>query len=121
MAEALAKRRYIKHASFQSAGLHPQNPEDCAAAVDTLQHEFGIHVAGFIPRGLQDIDLSEFSDVIAMDSEIASELRSRTSRDFVVWNIKDPWEGNLAEYKRSVLQILRALADFIESTQGGTQ
>jgi protein-tyrosine-phosphatase len=117
MAEALAKRRYMKHASFQSAGLHPQNPQDCAAALDTLQHEFGIHLTGFIPRGLQDIDLSEFSHVVAMDGEIARELRSRTSRDFVAWNIKDPWEGNLAEYKRSALQILRALAGLIESTQ----
>lgn len=115
MAEALANRRYTKHASFHSAGLHPQNPRDCAAALDTLQHEFGLHVGGYVPRGLENVDLSAFSQVVAMDSEIAGELRSRSSRDFVVWNIEDPWEGNPAQYKRSALQILRALADFLES------
>lgn len=117
MAEALARRRYGAHADFESVGLFPQGPEDTTGALDTLRHEFGIDIEHFVPRNLRSVDVTSFSTVVAMDSEIAAELREHTSRDIVIWHINDPWGGDPAEYKRCALRILSQLADLVASVR----
>lgn len=110
MARAFAERRFGQHARVDSAGLRPQLPEDAKNALDTLKFEFGIDAAGHRPKGIGDVVLDEFTDIIAMDKQIARDLRAVTTREIIVWDIHDPWGDDPAEYRRCALKIKQKIA-----------
>ncbi|PYQ26639.1 MAG: hypothetical protein DMF56_23810 [Acidobacteria bacterium] len=109
MAEAFGKRRYGTLARFESVGLHPMRPEDTTATLKSLRCDFGIQIPEYNPRGLAEVDLQTYTYVVAMDPEVAEELREFTSREFTVWDTTDPWQGDPTEYKRCGLSVLRQL------------
>jgi protein-tyrosine-phosphatase len=109
MAEALARNRLGDAARFESAGLYPQSAEDARAALRTLRSEFGIDVAEHKPRSVNALDMAAYTYVVAMDEEVAQCLREITERQLIVWRIDDPWDGDLATYRKSALDILSNL------------
>lgn len=105
MARAFAERRFQESVRVDSAGLRPQLPEDAKNALDTLKFEFGIDASGHHPKGIGDVVLDDFTDIVAMDKQIARDLRARTTREFIVWDIHDPAGDDPAEYRRCALKI----------------
>ncbi|PTL36156.1 hypothetical protein CLG94_05710 [Candidatus Methylomirabilis limnetica] len=110
MAEALTRRRFGDAVQVASAGLRPQPPEDAKNAVETLRVEFNWDTSSHLPRHFRDIDVNSFDYVVAMDKYIAKELKGIPKERLLVWNIDDPWDNDMAEYKRCGLIILRYLS-----------
>lgn len=108
MFEVFARQRFGDSADIATAGVEPQQPEDAKSAIETLKYEFGIDVPGHTPRHVKYLDFSKFTHIIAADRFVAKELRNYTNRDLTVWKIDDPWD-ELVEYKRSALQIKKAV------------
>ena len=68
MAEALARERFGDSLRVASAGIHAQKATDAQSAVMTLKIEFNIDASGHVPRDVRSLDLTEFDQIIAMDS-----------------------------------------------------
>src|SRR5438445_13782860 len=93
MAEAFARRRFGEAVHVLSAGLKPQSAEDATTAIETLRLDFGIDASSQIPRDAKFVSLSDFERLVAMDKDVARELRKMTAREVTVWNVPDPWDG----------------------------
>ena len=106
-AEALARRRYASAVRVASAGLRAQRPADAQNAVDTLRFEFRIDAAGHVPRDITEFDIESFQIVVAMDPTIARGLNALSAREIIVWNISDPWGGDIEEYRQCALKIMQ--------------
>jgi protein-tyrosine-phosphatase len=111
MAKAFAERRFGADAVIEAGGLRPQTAADARDAIETLQFDFGIDASTHQPKGLDSVDLEAFTDIVAMDKNIASALRLATEREIIVWDVHDPWGDDPIQYKRCALKIKQLVAD----------
>jgi ArsR family transcriptional regulator, arsenate/arsenite/antimonite-responsive transcriptional repressor / arsenate reductase (thioredoxin) len=105
MAEVLARRKFGDRVRATSAGISPGVLAQTENAIETLRTYFGMDVSGHIPRGLERFNLSSSDYVVALDKKVARRLAEVPKEKLIVWNIDDPFRGDLLEYKRCALRI----------------
>jgi ArsR family transcriptional regulator, arsenate/arsenite/antimonite-responsive transcriptional repressor / arsenate reductase (thioredoxin) len=105
MAEVLARRKFGDRVHSASAGIYPGEVSQTENAIDTLQTYFDINVSGHVPRSLGSVNLDGFDYVVALDKKVAKNLRGVPKEKLIVWNIPDPFRGDLLEYKQCALRI----------------
>jgi protein-tyrosine-phosphatase len=119
MAEAFARRHFVKKVKVESAGIRPQPPEDAREAIDTLK-SFGLSMEGHVPRDVRSLDLASFDLVVAMDKSVARELKALTQREVIIWRIDDPWGDDPAQYLRCARTIQHHVAKLAEQLRTGS-
>jgi ArsR family transcriptional regulator, arsenate/arsenite/antimonite-responsive transcriptional repressor / arsenate reductase (thioredoxin) len=111
MAEALSRKKLGSKVQVMSAGLEPQPAADAKTAIDTLSTYFDIDASGHVPRTVWSLDLNAFDYVIAMVPSIAKELKGAVAEEkLLTWNIPDPWDEDLMQYKNCALKINREIS-----------
>ena len=105
MAEALARQKLGDTVDVSSAGLHPQPVSDAKMAIETLMTYFGIDASSHIPRSVKDIQLDDFDYVVAVDKRVAKSLPACPPEKLIVWNIPDPWNDDILQYRNSALRV----------------
>ena len=119
MAVGLARSLLGSGVMVDSAGIDAAVGAKTAPNAIRVMKEMGIDISAHIPRDVSSLDLSKYEYVVAMDSAVASLLEQvglGEPRSLIVWNIKDPYRGDLDEYreranaiKRSLLSLRKAL------------
>lgn len=110
MAEALTKRRFGNSVQVKSAGLRPQPPQEAANAIEILRTEFDLDASGHIPRDVRDFNFEDFDYVVAMDKDIARQLKEISNFKLLVWKIDDPYGNDLLEYRQCALKIMQEVS-----------
>ena len=85
---------------------------DADNAVYVLRNTFGIDASVHRPRHVREVNLLAVDLVIAFGRDVADvvdELGLSQSR-ILVWEVQDPWGGNLAAYDEAALKIRQYLA-----------
>jgi protein-tyrosine-phosphatase len=113
LAEYLGRHRLGPGVHVESAGLIPGRAADAKNAIDTLRSTFGLDASAHVPRSIRDLRTTDFDMVVAIEPAIARapELAGVDRAQLIVWNIRDPWGGDLSEYDSCALSIVRALAE----------
>jgi len=107
-AEYIARDLFDDAVLFESAGFAPQAATDARNAIDTLKLNFGIDAANHVPRDVRSLDLGLYCLIIALDKKVAKMLVQElgvAESKVKLWNVKDPWGPDLAEYDRCSLEI----------------
>jgi len=106
LAEYLGRQMFGEEVVFESAGINPQPATDAANALHTLNKNFGIDASGHTPRNVRELDLNQYLIIVLDKSavEIVEALGPRSSK-VKLWNIRDPWGGDLTEYDHASLEI----------------
>jgi protein arginine phosphatase len=112
LAEYLGRRFYGQAFAFESAGIRPQGADHAQNAIATLRSTFRIDASAHKPRNVRALDLGGFDLVIAFERNVAVVVRGLGVHEakLRVWNVQDPWGGNLAEYDTAALEIRQHLA-----------
>ena len=111
LAEYIARDVFGDAASFESAGIKPQQAADAENAVYTLRANFNIDASQHVPRDVRLLDLNQFSLIIALENHVARVLKglgvdaSRTK----TWQIKDPYGSDLTEYDQACIQLKKKI------------
>ena len=111
LAEYIARDVFGDAASFESAGIKPQQAADAENAVYTLRVNLNIDASQHVPRDVRLLDLNQFSLIIALENHVARVLKEMgvaTSR-IETWEIKDPYGPDLIEYDRACIQLKRKI------------
>jgi protein-tyrosine-phosphatase len=76
----------------------------------------GIDLRSHRTRNVAFIDLSDFEDIIVMDSEVASMFRSLFPefKNVRVWEIEDPYAGPAGGYQSAVEKIHRCVEQYLD-------
>lgn len=119
MAVGLARSILGPGVTVDSAGVDAAIGAKTAPNAVRAMKEMGIDISEHSPQDVSALDLSKYDYVVAMDSEVASLLKHlglATPRSLIVWNVQDPYGGDLDQYreranaiKRSVLSLRKAL------------
>ena len=104
LAEYIARRKFGRLVEPSSAGLRPGTVEDADNAIYTLKSVMGVNATGHVPRDVRTVDVERADLVVAMTTQIATEVRQLFPglpvERLVRWRIKDPYGDDLAEYQR---------------------
>lgn len=119
MAAALAQPRFKGRAEFETAGIQPQSATDAHMAIATLRDYFGFSIIDHVPRSVDSVDLESYLHVVAMDDDVAEELRGRTRRQIIAWNVSDPWDGDVESYVACARRIAEQIETFSIDTPAG--
>lgn len=113
MAAAIA-RHWLSGATIESAGLVPGYAV-AVNAIRVIDELTGSDISGHQPTALDDLDISAFGTVIALDPMIADEIASQVPAgvELLVWSIRDPYGGSLEDYHRCAESIQDALRKLV--------
>jgi protein-tyrosine-phosphatase len=117
-------------AHFESAGLYPHPASDARLAIRTLKEQFDIDASAHVPSDAHYVSLSSYDWVVALESDVASELDIPSTVKFESWAVDDPYgrpeeyvscgrviEGKLMEFGRRIdIAPAESSADRIEGT-----
>lgn len=102
--EYIARKKFERIIDASSAGIRPGTVEDANNAIYTLKSLLGVDASQHQLRDVRTVDVVSFELVIAMDNQIASEVRrifpNLPAERLVKWRIRDPYGDDLAEYQR---------------------
>lgn len=119
MAAAMAQDMLGAPIAAESAGLNPLHDAATAEAVEVMR-ERGLDLTGHRSRDVHELDLEPFDLVVALTPAIAARMPHMDGPErLVVWDIDDPYGGDLAVYRSCASAIedqLRTLP--IASTAG---
>ena len=119
MAKGLAQKMFPGEFYIDSAGTDSETT-GCAnfKAVNVLS-EWGIDLTGHLAKSINDVDISEFDFVVAMDNHVFDSvirkypyMEDRT----IQWQIDDPFYHPIGTYRicaEEIVQNLKSLADKI--------
>ncbi len=96
MAEGFARHRNLEWLDARSAGLHALGYIP-AETIEVMQ-EAGISLDGHVSKGVEEIDWERVSILVEM-AGLPGAIREFAGRRFV-WDIPDPFQGSLEEYRR---------------------
>lgn len=111
-AEYLARSVFSNDIRFESAGIRPQSAPDWHTT-DSLIVNFSIDASEHVPRDVRRLDLDKYDLVVALDPAAANQLKDMgvAASTLILWNVSDPWGGDLAEYERTALDVERRLRE----------
>ena len=111
LAEYIARDEFGDSASFESAGIKPQQASDSENAVYTLRATFNIDASRHVPRDVRLLDLNQFALIIALENPVAKVLEGMgvAASKIKTWQIKDPYGPDLTEYDRACVQLKREI------------
>lgn len=112
MAAAFARNLLRNRATVQSAGIAVAAVSPSLFAVKVLKSVYHTDISGHCPRPVQELELSRFTHIIALDRYIGVFLADRypaVAAKLHIWNIADPYGSNEAEYAGCAAQILERL------------
>jgi protein-tyrosine-phosphatase len=117
MAKGLAQKMFPSEFYVDSAGTHSETTGGANFKAVNVMSEWGIDLTGHLAKSINDIAISEFDHVIAMDSDIFNyfirkypDMADRT----IQWQIDDPFYHPTGAYRRcaeEIVQNMRVLAD----------
>jgi protein-tyrosine-phosphatase len=105
--------------SAESAGLNPVYDVATPEAVAVMRGQ-GLDISDHRSRNVRHLDLGKFDVIVALTPSIAARLPpvDRPVR-VVVWDIDDPYGGDLAVYRRCAAAIKEKLTTFrIDGDEG---
>ncbi|MGH6918392.1 MAG: low molecular weight phosphatase family protein [Geminicoccaceae bacterium] len=112
MAAAIASSVWGGAVHAESAGVAAHGSGAAKSAIQVIGDEFGIDLTGHVPRDVEDIDLSGYDAIIALDEAVASDLRTRFAVDdqrLAVWRVPDPYGKPTEAYHHTAQEIQRFL------------
>ena len=77
-----------------------------------MDDQFSIDITDHRPRDVEDVSMSDFDYVVAMEPYIADDLAHRfglPAARIIIWEVDDPVGGGASEYRRCVDDITRGL------------
>jgi len=109
MAAAMAQEMFGDQIATESAGLNPVYDTATSEAVAVIREQ-GFDISAHRSRNVRDLDLEPFDVIVALTPSIAARL-PRVDRPgrVVVWNIDDPYGGDLAVYRSCAAAIKEKL------------
>ena len=114
MAAALARQMYGERIAAESAGIDPVYERATSEAVEVMR-EMGLDISMHRSRSVGAIDLGAFELVVAITPSIRDSLPAIAAETrVVVWDIADPYGGDLDTYRscaRAIQRELGTLAD----------
>lgn len=122
MAEGLAKDMIGPGVKVESAGTNTWQGYASSDAIKAMQKK-GIDISGHRAKSVDDLDLSSYDYIIAMDSDVAQELRYRypeLSDGLVEWEIEDPIGQALVVYEEVADKIHSQVEKFVETLKDKT-
>ena len=107
MAEGIAKKVLKGKAYVESAGIAAWGRNASEEAIQVIKNEFGIDISDHNPTDVTDLSLNNFDYIVTMDSYIDTYIKKYIkkyyqieSNKIILWNIIDPYGGNIDEYKK---------------------
>jgi len=97
LAKHIGRHMFGERAHFDSAGIHPQAPEDARMAIKTLKKQYGIDASGHLPADIRFVSLSTYNLIVALDRDVAEALEIPPGIVFEAWDVRDPY-GHPSEY-----------------------
>jgi ArsR family transcriptional regulator len=117
MAKGLAQKMFPKNFYVDSAGTDSGTTGNANFKAVSVMGEWGIDLIGHLAKSINDVAISEFDHVIAMDSDLFRsvitqypDMEDRT----IHWEIDDPFYHPIGTYRRcaeEIVQNLKVLAD----------
>lgn len=111
-AKHIGRHLFGGRAHFESAGLCPQQAEDAQMAIKTLKERYGIDASGHMPCDVRYVSLSSYDLIVALESDVATELEIPASVKFESWAVDDPY-GRPEEYVSCSQVVERKLQDLM--------
>jgi protein-tyrosine phosphatase len=111
MAAALASAKYGPSVRAISAGVEAGSGVAATRNARTVMAERGLDIAAHRSVDIQSIDLGSVDIVVAVEQAIAERLQMQHVKRLVVWDIADPYGGNLDVYRAAATDIERALSE----------
>jgi len=113
MAAALANATLGKGVTAESAGISPGRGGAAQNASQVVLERTGRDLAGHHPRDVADLDLGRFDFVIALDpaAETMLELLGVASSRLILWDVPDPYGGDLDTYKETADRIVALIEE----------
>lgn len=109
-AEYLGRSVFGDEVAFESAGIRAQRAPDGNTTL-SLMTSFSIDASKHVPRDVRTLDLEQYDLIIALDRAAARQLEDMgvPTPKMLLWKIRDPWGGDLAEYDRAALDVKHRL------------
>jgi len=120
MAAALARRASGNMAVVESAGIGACRGTPAAANAITVMAEQGLVINDHMAHRVDDLDLSSFDLIVAMDHDVAQSLRERgaSPERVVELDIEDPIGGDIDRY-RATARMIATEIERLAATQLG--
>ena len=99
MAAAVAQAMYGDQIAAESAGLNPVYDTATPEAIEVMREQ-GLDISAHRSRNVHGLDLEPFDLIVALTPSIAARLpRVDRPERVAVWDIDDPYGGDLAVYR----------------------
>lgn len=109
MAEALAQQRFGGKIRAESAGLTPVYDQATREAIEVMR-ERGLDISGHRSRAISQLSLDSYDLLVALTPAIRGGIPgTQATGPVVIWNVEDPFGGDLDRYRRCSLAIDQAL------------
>ena len=112
MAAAIASSIWGEAGHTESAGVAAHGLGAAEYAIQVIGDDFGIDLTGHVPRDVEEIDLSGYDAIVALDEAVADDLRTRFAVDdrrLVVWHVRDPYGKAVEAYHHTAQKIQKFL------------
>ena len=124
MAVGLARTLFGPQVAVASAGVDAMLGGRAAANAVRAMREVGIDISSHRPRDISVVPIHEYDYIVAMDPAVAKHLEEAglvDGRSLIVWNVEDPFRGDLARYRttaRAIGTLLTSLGRSLGLTSG---
>jgi protein-tyrosine-phosphatase len=102
MAKGLAQKMFPMKFYFDSAGIDTETTGGANFRAISVMGEYGVDLMNHFAKSINDVAISEFDHVIAMDSHVFDsvirkypDMEDRT----IQWQIEDPFYGTIKTYR----------------------
>lgn len=112
IAVALARNMFGDTIHAESAGVDAYGEAASREAIRVMDDQFSIDITDHCPRDVEDVSMSDFDYVVAMEPYIADDLAHRfgiPAGRIIIWEVDDPVGGGASEYRRCVDDMTRGL------------
>lgn len=112
MAKGLAQKIFPGEFYFDSAGVDAETFGGANYRAISAMGEYGVDLMSHLAKSINDISISEFDHIIAMDNDIFTiviqrypDMEDRT----IQWQIEDPFYGTIKTYRSCAKEIFQNL------------
>lgn len=115
MAKGLAQKMFPSDFYIDSAGIDSEAAGGANYRAISAMGEYGVDLMGHLAKNINDVTITEFDHVIAMDSDIFDSVIKAypdMADRIIRWEIEDPFCGTIKTYRSCAKEIFLNLKAF---------